>query len=233
MKIIKNFLSETLMLKDPEPVLNKIEAFYNLLTDYNKKINLTAIRNEEEIIYKHFLDSLYGAKAVTEDDKTLLDIGTGAGFPGIVFAVLFDKKNITLIDSVKKKTDFLSFVKKELNLNNTEIINDRIENIKKKSFADVAAVRAVAGLSTIAEYSVPFLKVGGKLLAYKGKEADAEIDSAKNALKILNASVDSAEDYGFLCNGENYTRKIIIIKKLAETDPKYPRGQNKPRLKPL
>ena len=214
---------------------NKIEKslkYLKILLDYNSHTNLTAIREEKAIIEKHFLDSLLLQNLLKEEDKILIDIGTGAGFPGMMLAIFNDDKKFTLLDSVRKKTDFLKLVKKELDLKNVEVINGRAEEIIKdrREKYDVGLCRGVSNLSVILEYEIPFLKVNGRFLPQKMIGTD-EIVNSSNALKILNSKI--LKEYEFKLPFSNEDRLIIEILKIKKTDIKYPRKTGIPLKKPL
>ncbi len=214
---------------------NKIEKslkYLEILLDYNSHTNLTAIREEKAIIEKHFLDSLLLQNLLKEEDKTLIDIGTGAGFPGMMLAIFNENKKFTLLDSVRKKTDFLELVKNELDLKNVEIINGRAEEFikDKREKYDVGLCRGVSNLSVILEYEIPFLKVNGRFLPQKMVGTD-EIKSSSNALKILNSKI--VKEYEFKLPFSNEDRLIIEILKIKKTDIKYPRKIGIPLKKPL
>ena len=214
---------------------NKIEKslkYLEILLDYNSHTNLTAIREEKSIIEKHFLDSLLLQNLLKEEDETLIDIGTGAGFPGMMLAIFNGNKKFTLLDSVRKKTDFLELVKTELNLKNVEIINGRAEEIIKdrREKYDVGLCRGVSNLSVILEYEIPFLKVNGRFLPQKMVETD-EVKNSSNALKVLNSKI--LKEYEFKLPFSNEDRLIIEILKTKKTDEKYPRKIGIPLKKPL
>ena len=214
---------------------NKIEKslkYLEILLDYNSHTNLTAIREEKTIIEKHFLDSLLLQNLLKDGDKTLIDIGTGAGFPGMMLAIFNEDKKFTLLDSVRKKTDFLELIKNELSLNNVEVINGRAEEIIKdrREKYDVGLCRGVSNLSVILEYEIPFLKVNGRFLPQKMVGTD-EVENSSNALKILNSKI--VKEYEFKLPFSNEDRLVIEILKTKKTDEKYPRKIGIPLKKPL
>ena len=216
-------------LYDPETV-EKFEKFFSLLSEYNEKFNLTAITDETEIEIKHFIDSLAGNAYLSENN---LDIGSGAGFPGIPLAIVNPDKNFTLVDSLRKRVDFLSAVKEECSLGNLRVFHKRAEELDKNEKYGLVTARAVAPLNVLCEYCLPFVKSGGIMLAYKGRKADEEIDRAEKAIEILGGKVEKKVSYELNISGEEAERALIIIRKIKETPEKYPRGGNKPRLKPL
>ena len=209
----------------------KFDAFYSLLKEENEKYNLTAITEKEEVYLKHFIDSL---KAVDKFGKlsTVIEIGSGAGFPSIPLMIVREDLKFTLLESSNKKCNFLLKAKKLLGLN-CEIVCGRAEEYAlKKEFREVfdfSTARAVARLNTLCEYSLPFVKVGGKFIAYKG-DADEELKEAENAIELLGGKVVSADKY-FL--GEDMKREIIEIEKVKKTPPIYPRGRGLERKNPL
>lgn len=209
--------------------MDKFEKYGQMLIETNKKFNLTTIDEPDQIKIKHFEDSLTIKSYINEGMK-VLDIGSGAGFPGIPLRIEKDF-DLTLIDSVNKKVNFMNQVIEELDLKNTRAIHVRAEDFAKehREEFDMVISRAVANLSTLSEYTLPFLKVGGIFIAMKGPKAEEEYEDAKNALKILGGeliNIDSMDLHG-------NTRKNILIKKVRSTKKKYPRGKNLPKKNPL
>ena len=211
------------------------EKFYNyylLLLEWNKKFNLTAITEKRDVIYKHFLDSV-SAYNIIEQNAFVLDVGAGAGFPSLPLKILRPDLKIVMLDSVNKKITFLQEVIKNLKLNSIEAIHTRAEDLaQKKEYRecfDCVVSRAVSKLNTLCEYTLPFLKQNGKLIAYKSMEAEEEIQEAKNALNIIGGKITEIKDVSY----EENNRKLIVVLKTFKTPSKYPRGGNKPRLQPL
>jgi len=221
---------EALKLLNIDDKLNKFKLFYNLTIETNKKFNLTTIISINDFETKHFIDSLESFKFLNGE---ILDIGAGAGFPSIPLAIVREDLNFTLVESVGKKANFLIEVKEKLALNNIEIKKNRIEEFKKDKRYDTIVARAVAPLNTLLEYSLPFLKLDGNLIAYKGENYNEELKEAQNALTILGGELEKIYNYNLNINKETQKRSLIIIKKTKETNPKYPRKGNKARLKPL
>ena len=223
---------EKIKVSYDEDKIEKSLKYLEILLDYNSHTNLTAIREEKAIIEKHFLDSLLLQNLLKDGDKTLIDIGTGAGFPGMMLAIFNEDKKFTLLDSVRKKTDFLELVKNELNLKNVEIINGRAEEIIKdrREKYDVGLCRGVSNLSVILEYEIPFLKVNGRFLPQKMVETD-EVKNSSNALKVLNSKI--LKEYEFKLPFSNEDRLVIEILKTKKTDEKYPRKTGIALKKPL
>jgi len=217
--------------------LNKFEMYKNLLIEWNEKINLTAITDEYGIIMKHFIDSLEIVKYISEN-QNIIDIGTGAGFPGIVIAIYFEEKvKITLVDALEKRVKFLQDLIQELELKNVEIIHGRAEELgikeEYREKYDISTARAVASLNTLLEFNTPFLKVGGKALLLKSNNLDEEIKLSKNALKILNCNLQNKYEYSYSIDNEDYNRYIVEIVKNNNTPNKYPRNFGKIKKNPL
>ena len=223
---------EKIKVSYDEDKIEKSLKYLKILLDYNNHTNLTAIREEKAIIEKHFLDSLLLQNLLKDEDKTLIDIGTGAGFPGMMLAIFNEDKKFALLDSVRKKTDFLELIKTELNLKNVEIINGRAEEVIKdrREKYDVGLCRGVSNLSVILEYEIPFLKVNGRFLPQKMIGTD-EVENSSNALKVLNSKI--LKEYEFKLPFSNEDRLIIEILKMKKTDIKYPRKTGIPLKKPL
>ncbi|MDU5913364.1 MAG: 16S rRNA (guanine(527)-N(7))-methyltransferase RsmG [Anaerococcus vaginalis] len=209
--------------------MDKFEKYQEMLIETNKKFNLTSIDDPKEIKIKHFEDSLTIKNYINKGMK-VLDIGSGAGFPGIPLRIEKDF-DLTLIDSVNKKVNFMNEVIEELGLDNTRAIHVRAEDFAKdhREEFDLVISRAVANLSTLLEYGLPFLKVGGIFIAMKGPKAEEEIEEAQNALKILGGELINIDTIDLHGN----TRKNILIKKVRSTKKKYPRGKNQAKKNPL
>ncbi len=213
--------------------LNQLKKYYELLITWNEKINLTAITDQEQVYLKHFYDSLTLSKIIDlNQELSLVDIGTGAGFPGIVLKILFPNLKITLIDSLNKRIEFLKLVIKELNLKDIEAIHTRIEEYSKvnREQFDIATARAVAPLNILLEYSIPMIKRNGYFVPMKAN-IDKEVTNSKNALKLLDASI--IEQIDFKLPKENSNRTLIKIKKLKSTSNKYPRKYVEIKKRPL
>ena len=190
----KALLNEGINVSDNQLAL--FQQYSSLLISWNEKFNLTAITDEKQIIEKHFLDSLFLAKYINLDNKKVLDIGTGAGFPGIPLAIIFPNASFYLSDSNGKKITFLKEVVKELNLNNVTIIQSRIEEMNKyRDQFDYVSARALKQLNILIELAIPLCKINGSLIAYKGPNYVDEIDLSKNALKQLDAVIDNSYLY--------------------------------------
>ncbi len=214
----------------------QIEKFYNymnLLLEWNEKINLTAIIEPREVILKHFVDSLTIAKYIKENEK-LIDVGTGAGFPGIPLSIVKENTDIVLLDSLNKRINFLEEIKQNLKLKNITTIHGRAEefgkNKKEREIYDIATSRAVAPLNILLEYLLPLVKVGGKAICMKGSNIE-EIENAKNALEILGGKIEKIEE--ITLPNSDIKRNIIIVKKVKNTPSKYPRKPGTPSKEPI
>lgn len=204
--------------------LNKLENFYIFMTEYNKKTNLTRITDEKEVYLKHFYDSLTINKVINlKNYVSLCDVGTGAGFPGIVLKIVFPNLSITLIESSNKKCTYLTQLIEKLNLKNISVVCDRSENYSKKirDKYDIVASRAVANLKVLSELCIPLVKKDGYFIALKSK-ADEEIKNSQVILNQLNSKIENV--CSFNLPYENSLRNIIVIKKEKITDLKYPRN---------
>lgn len=214
--------------------LNAFETYYDMLIDRNKVMNLTAITEFDEVMDKHFLDSVYLFRSIKlEADYKLIDIGTGAGFPGIPLKIVFPELKITLLDSLNKRVGFLNDLIEELNLNNIEAIHGRAEDIARnkayRASYDIAVSRAVANLSTLSEYCIPFVKIGGKFVSYKSGDCADEVDNAKAAIHLLGGKINKIDEFSY----SNNSRSFIVIDKVMNTSSKYPRKAGLPSKKPL
>lgn len=214
----------------------QIEKYYNymnLLLEWNEKINLTAIIEPREIILKHFVDSLTIAKYIKDDEK-LIDVGTGAGFPGIPLSIVKENTDIVLLDSLNKRINFLEEVKENLKLENITTIHGRAEefgkNKNEREKYDIATSRAVAPLNILLEYLLPLVKVGGRAICMKGSNIE-EIENAKNALEILGGQIEKIEE--ITLPNSDIKRNIIIVKKVKNTPSKYPRKPGTPSKEPI
>ena len=216
-----------------EEACDRFDKYAELLVDYNEKVNLTAITAPDDIVIKHFVDSICLTKYVDIKGKRLIDVGTGAGFPGAALLCYDPLYNITMIDSVNKKLDFIRFLAKELGLQ-AEIITVRAEDAAKKTEFrekfDIVTSRAVASLNVLAEYSVPLLKVGGIFAPLKAVLSDEEDQRGCGAIANLGAKVRNKIKYEIPDGSE---REIIIAEKISQTSPKYPRAFAQISKKPL
>ena len=217
-----------------EEQLDKFKKYMELLLEWNEKINLTAITEEDEVILKHFVDSMTVLKYI-DDGASIVDVGTGAGFPGIPVSIANDNVNVTLVDSLNKRINFLQEVISEINLTNIKAIHSRAEdfgqNKEHREKYDISVSRAVANLSVLVEYLLPLVKVGGKCICMKGSEVEEEITNAKFAIKELGGKIEVVDE--FCLPGTDIKRNIIVIRKEKETPKKYPRKSGTPSKQPL
>lgn len=211
--------------------INLFYSYMQNLLEWNKKVNLTAITDEKDIIIKHFIDSIIINKEI--EGNTMLDIGSGAGFPGIPLKIINNKMNVVLLDAINKKVTFMNDTINKLDLKNIIAIHGRAEdyahddNYREKF--DIVISRAVSNMTTLVEYMLPFVSVGGKCLCLKGPSVQEELDSAQNAIKILGGKIDKVCEYTV----ENNERTLVIISKEKNTEQIYPRKQGKPLKEPL
>lgn len=227
--LINKFILENHKLENEK--INKLLKFLDMLYEKNKIMNLTAIRDKKSILEKHFVDSLFLTNIITNEEKNIIDVGTGAGFPGLVLAIFYPEKNFLLVDSVRKKIEFINEVIHKLELKNVETSFDRAEELikEKRETFDVALCRGVANLRIILEYMIPFLKIKGRFLPQKLNLN--ELEESQNALKLLNSKVENIYKFNL---PENKDERIILeIIKEKKTDLKYPRKIGIPSKKPL
>ena len=230
MEVLKTYLDNQ-KIEYNQQVLDKFELFYQLLVEWNNKFNLTAITDKNEVEIKHFIDSITSYKYI-DNNINIIDVGAGAGFPSIPLAILRPDCKFTLIDSLNKRVTFLNEVISQLNLTNCVCYHSRIEDfaLKNKNTFDVSIARAVAPLNILLEYTIPLLKINGKLIAYKGSNIDEEINESKAASKVLNCKL--INKYELTLPNDDY-RCLVEYKKFNNCPNKYPRSGNKPRLNPI
>lgn len=219
-----------------EETCEKFHRYYELLIDWNKKINLTAITEEDDVALKHFIDSLNSnSRNLIKDGMNIIDIGTGAGFPGLPLKINQPSINLTLVDSLNKRITFLNNVINELKLKNVITIHSRAEDLgNNKDFRekfDICVSRAVANLATLSELCLPFVKCGGYFISLKGPKAPEELENAKNAISLLGGKICGIDNYNISDTELNHN--VIIIKKVSQTPTKYPRKAPKPVKEPL
>lgn len=215
--------------------INQFIDYYDMLISWNNVMNLTSITEFIEVIYKHFLDSLSIVKVMRPENERIIDIGTGAGFPGIPLKIAFPNTKIVLMDSLNKRVQFLNEVISKLKLEDITAIHGRAEDYGRKteyreSF-DLCTSRAVANLSTLSEYCIPFIKKGGSFISYKSGNVKEELENATNAIKILGGSI--AEVSEFQLPLTDIKRSLVKVEKINETPKKYPRTAGKPSKEPL
>ncbi len=218
--------------KHDDEILNMFDIYYNLLIEKSKQFNLTAITEQSEIIVKHFIDSLLAEKKISEQ-AYLIDIGSGAGLPAIPLKIIKNNLKVVAVDSVNKKVNFINEVAQKLQLKDFRAIHTRSEDLAHelnyRECFDVAVSRAVAKLNVLCEYALPFLKIGGIMIAYKSVEANTELLEAKTAISKLGGELIEIEQFqlGEMC------RALVIIKKRKQTPANFPRTLNKPRTNPI
>lgn len=214
--------------------IKKYYQYMDLLLEWNKKMNLTAITEPNDIILKHFIDSITIQKYIKENSK-IIDVGTGAGFPGIPLSILREDLQITLMDSLNKRINFLNEVVIDNDIKNVETIHSRAEELARnenyREQYDVAVSRAVASLNVLLEYMLPFVKVGGYCICMKGSNIEEEVLNSKKILQIMNSKIEKIETFNL--PESDYGRNIIIIKKLGKTPQKYPRKAGMPAKEPI
>ena len=224
---------QTLLKEFENEQISRLINYMNLLKEWNEKINLTAIVDDEGIIIKHFIDSLTVEKYIPLN-SSVIDVGTGAGFPGMVLKIAREDTKITLLDSLNKRLNFLNEVINKCNLNDIYTVHGRAEDygnsIKYRENYDIAIARAVANLSVLAEYCLPFVKIGGIFIAMKGNNIE-EIEEAKKAIEILGGKIEKIDT--FKLPNTDIERNIIIVRKTRNTPNQYPRKAGIPTNKPI
>ena len=219
-----------------ETQLDQFIMYKSLLQEWNEKMNLTAITEDREVMTKHFLDCMTIQKAIDmNSQKTVIDIGTGAGFPGLVIKIAFPHLEVTLVDALKKRLTFLEEVINQLGLTGIKCVHSRAEDLgKKKEYRegfDICASRAVANLAVLSEYTLPFVKVDGYLMALKGQKIEEELEQGQKAIQILGGKLEEVVHTGVPFTDLDH--KIAKIKKVKPTSTKYPRKAGEPTKAPL
>ncbi len=227
---------ETLNFDISEGQLKKFDTYVSLLLEWNEKMNLTAIVDPEDIMVEHFLDSISILKEIDIGQNSyVIDVGTGAGFPGIPIKIMRPDIKIVLMDSLRKRTEFLEALKDELDLMDVEIIHSRAEDLGRnegyREQFDIALSRAVASLNILSEYCLPFVKVGGTFVSYKGPAAHEELSNAHRAIKVLGNGKPQIKKVEVPYSPK--THNLICIQKLSSTPKKYPRSPGKVKKSPL
>ena len=228
---------EKLSIEYTEKQIDQVEKYMKAVLKANESINLTAIKNEEEFIAKHLVDSMWAAYYKEfKDAENIVDIGTGAGFPGIPLSVFFPDKKFLLVDSLNKKLKIIERTASELEINNIKVLHMRAEDMGRdlgyREKFDVCVSRAVANMSTLSEYCLPLVRVGGVFIAYKTLGATEEISDAKKAVELLGGRYSDKDNY-IPHNTEESGHMTVKIDKIKKTSGKYPRDKNVPRKNPL
>jgi len=216
--------------------INQFLRYFELLVEWNGFMNLTAITEYDEVMKKHFVDSLSLIKTYDVSKKVkVIDVGTGAGFPGLALKIAYPNLQVTLLDSLNKRINFLNEVISQLGLSGVETVHGRAEDFAKpdklRGKFDLCVSRAVANLSTLSEYCLPFVKVGGEFISYKSEKITEELSAAKNAISILGGKFDRSEE--FTLPDSDIYRNLVVIKKTKETPKRYPRKAGLPSKEPI
>lgn len=220
----------------PDGALELLNRYYEMLVDTNKVMNLTTITEYSEVVIKHFADSAaIGCITDMNGNIDVIDVGTGAGFPGIVLKIVYPQLSVVLLDSLNKRVNFLKNVITELGLTDISAIHGRAEDIaRNKDYRekfDLCVSRAVANMSSLSEYCLPFVKVGGRFIPYKADGCDEEVKTASKAVNILGGKIRKIESY--VIPDTDICRKFVVIDKLRNTSVKYPRKAGLPTKEPL
>jgi len=223
-------------LKLSEKQIDQFMTYYEMLSEWNKVMNLTAVTEFDDVMKKHFIDSISLCKVYdVSRNVSVIDVGTGAGFPGLALKIAFPELRITLLDSLNKRINFLNAVIEQLGLKNVETIHGRAEDFarqeKLREAFDLCVSRAVANLSTLSEYCLPFVRIGGEFISYKSEKISEEIEAAENAIHILGGKIK--DQVLFVLPDSDIHRNLFIISKERNTPKKYPRKAGLPGKEPL
>ncbi|HHT97587.1 MAG TPA: 16S rRNA (guanine(527)-N(7))-methyltransferase RsmG [Clostridiales bacterium] len=222
-------------IKLTELQIDQFIQYYEMLIIWNKVVNLTTIVEFEDVVLKHFVDSIYLSKLIILEDQNIIDVGTGAGFPGIPLKIVYPNLKIVLLDSLNKRIKFLKLLVDKLGLNNVECIHSRAEdlghNLQYRELFDISISRAVAKLSILSEYCLPFVKKDGIFISYKSMNIEIELEESKSAIKKLSGKVKTVNKY--LLPDTDINRSIVIIEKKAKMNKNFPRTAGKPSKEPL
>ncbi len=233
MEELRKYL-EKLNIEYDDSTINKFQEYMDCILEKNESINLTAIKDRDEFIQKHYMDSISIAGLEGfRNAEGIIDIGTGAGFPGVPLAIIAPEKKFVLVDSLQKRLKIIEELCNKLGIDNVEVIHKRAEEIGRmeeyREQFDFAVSRAVASLQVLSEYCLPLVKIGGKFIAYKGPEAQNEIRDASNSIKTLGGEFEKIEEKSY--GGLNHN--LVIINKKSNTPKKYPRKPGTPSKQPL
>lgn len=240
MKTLQNVLHD-IGVKDVESKLRVFENYMNGILEWHKKVNLTAITDRSEFIRKHFVDSLICADSEEFTHSIhIADVGTGGGFPGVPLAICFPEKEFVLMDSLAKRVKIVEQLCSRLGIINVKVVHGRAEElgrrIEYRECFDLCVSRAVANMSTLSEYCLPFVKIGGYLIAYKGVDCKSEIDNAKGAIEVLGGGsvrIELAGLNGSTGDGSRWEHSLVYIKKISQTPKQFPRKAGTPAKRPL
>ena len=232
MKILIKDIFDSYNIKLNDIQINQFESYLTFLIQENEKFNLTAITQPKEIIIKHFIDSVLPYKDIPLNSK-VIDVGTGAGFPGIPLKILRNDLHLTLLDSLQKRINFLNNLLEKLNIKDVKTIHSRAEDYvsSNREIFDIALSRAVASIPTLAEYLIPYVKINGLVMMYKGSKVNEEIALGQKAINELGGKIINVQN--FYLSEVDSERNIVFIKKIHSTNKKYPRGKNLPKTKPI
>lgn len=228
----KEFLANEILLTDEQA--SQFMEYYEMLVETNKVMNLTAVTEFEDVVRKHFIDSSMIARELDVGNiRTVVDIGTGAGFPGLPLKIVYPHISLTLVDSLGKRVRFLQAVVDKLQLSNTVAVHSRSEDLaRNKNYRekfDLCTARAVAAMNVLSEYCLPYVKTGGYFSAYKSGNISEEMENAGKAIAVLGGKIESADIFDFY----DMKRSIVLVKKIKSTPPKYPRKAGLPAKSPI
>lgn len=228
-----------LMLDISDEQLKQMHTYYERMVVVNQVMNLTAITEYNEVCVKHWLDSLSLTKAILPEERNkplqVVDVGTGAGFPGVPLKIFFPQWKITLLDSLGKRIRFLEDLTSELGLTDVTCVHGRAEELGRqpefRERYDLCVSRAVTRMASLTELCLPLVRVGGAMVAYKSADSDAEVDEAVKAIKTIGGTIENREKFTVPCS--DYGRSLVVVRKTSATDRKYPRGGGKPMKAPI
>ncbi len=225
----KQYLNENYNIQIDEEQMKLFEIYYETLIEWNKKMNLTGITDKESVYIKHFIDSLSLVKCCDMKNQSILDVGSGAGFPSVPLKIVFPNLKVTIIDSLKKRITFLEHLTNQLGIDDVLLIHGRVEEHSLRNHYDIVTARAVAKLNVLSELCVPFVKKGGVYIAMKGARYKEEVSENSSAAKTLKVHLENTVLYDL----NSDSRALLIYQKVDNTPSKYPRPFNKIKNKPL